>query len=430
MDVAITIGAAVVFFLLIMVSVGLHEIGHMAPARLFGVRVPQYSIGFGPKLWSRTFGDTEYALKAFPLGGSVRLLGMYPPASGRPSRWRRLGEWADSAREFEWDEISDIDVTAERLLFQKKVWQRVVIMASGPLMNLLICFVIMWCILGAYGMYQSQPVIAGVSACVKPVTATDQTCTAADPLSPAAAAGLRAGDRVVAFNGVAITSYDQLMSLIRANLDGEARITVERGGVAVELTPVHTMLNQVTDTWDPSVTVSAGFLGVTPTQELVRGGPVEALDQMGTMIGQSAVALVKLPMSVWNVMADLFAGKPRSQTSPMSIVGASWVAGEVVTAEGVDWQAKVVMFASLLASINLFLAVFNFVPLPPLDGGHILGAAWDGLRRLWARLRRKDMPRPFDTAKLLPVAYVVTVFLILCGVALIVADIVSPLRLF
>ena len=430
MDVAVTIVAAIAFFLLIMVSVGLHEIGHMVPARLFGVRVPQYSIGFGPKLWSKTKGDTEYALKAFPLGGSVRLLGMYPPASGRPSRWRRLGEWADSAREYEWEEISDADVAGGRLLYQKKVWQRVIIMASGPLMNLLICFVIMWCVLGAYGMYQAQPVIASVSECVKPVGAADQTCTAADPVAPAAAAGLRVGDRVTAFNGVAIESYDQLTSLIRANLDGAARITVERGGATVELAEVRTMVNQVSDPLDPSATVSAGFLGVTPTQELVKGGPAQAVGQMGTMIQQSVVALAKLPVSVWNVVADMVSGQPRSQTSPISIVGASWVAGEVATAEGVDWQAKIVMFASLLASINLFLAVFNFVPLPPLDGGHILGAAWDGLRRAWARLRRKAMPSPFDTAKLLPVAYVVTGFLLICGVALIIADIVNPLQLF
>ena len=430
MDVLVTIVAALAFFLLIMVSVGLHEIGHMVPARLFGVRVPQYSIGFGPKIWSKTKGETEYALKWFPLGGSVRLLGMYPPASGRPSRWRRLGEWADSAREYEWEEISDADVAGKRLLFQKKVWQRVIIMASGPLMNLLICFVIMWCVLGTYGTVQSQPVIASVSACVKPAGATDPACTPADPLSPAAASGMRAGDRVVEFNGVAINTYDQLTSLIRANLDGEARVTVLRDGVRVELTPVHTMIAQVADTWDPSATVSAGFLGVTPTQALVQGGPVEAIGQMGTMIGQSAVALVKLPVSVWNVVADMVTGKPRDLASPVSIVGASWVAGEVITADNVDWQAKIVLFASLLASVNLFLAVFNFVPLPPLDGGHILGAAWDGVRRGWAKLRGRAMPSPFDTAKLLPVAYAVTGFLLICGVVLIVADIISPLQIF
>jgi len=132
---------------------------------------------------------------------------------------------------------------------------------------------------------------------------------------------------------------------------------------------------------------------------------------------------------VWNVVVDMVQGHPRSATSPMSIVGASWVAGEVVSADGVAWQAKLVMFAMLLASINLFLAIFNLVPLPPLDGGHIAGAVYDRLRRAAAKLAHRKDPGPFDTAKLLPVAYGVTAFLLICGVALIVADIVSPLAL-
>ena len=429
MEIALTIGFAVVFFLLIMVSVGLHEIGHMVPARIFGVRVPQYFIGFGPRIFSRTVGETEYGLKAFPLGGYVRLLGMYPPASPHKGRRSRLGEFADEARAVEWDEITDKDVHDQRLLFQKKTWQRIVIMASGPAMNILVCFVLMWGVIGGYGTYQAQPVIATVSACVKPATTVDQTCGPADPASPAAQAGLKPGDRVVAFNGVQISSYDQLTSLIRANLDGEARLQVIRDGVTIDLPVVHTMINQVADTWDPSATVAAGFMGVTPTSELVRGGPGDVIRTMGTMIGQSAVALVKLPVSVWNVVVDMVQGHPRSATSPMSIVGASWVAGEVVTADGVAWQAKLVMFAMLLASINLFLAVFNLVPLPPLDGGHIAGAVYDRLRRAAAKLAHRKDPGPFDTAKLLPVAYGVTAFLLICGVALIVADIVSPLAL-
>jgi len=430
MSIAITIGFAIVFFVLIMVSVGLHEIGHMVPARLFGVRVPEYFIGFGPRIFSRKVGETEYGLKAFPLGGYVRLLGMYPPASPKAGKRSRLAEFADEARAVEWDEITEKDVADGRLLYQKKTWQKIVVMGAGPFMNLLICFLLLWAVIGAYGTYQAQPVIATVSACVKPANATDQTCAPTDPASPAAAAGLKPGDRVLSFNGVQITSYDQLTTLIRDNLDGAARIQVMRDGTVIDLPAVHTMVNQVADYWDPSTTVAAGFLGVTPTQELVRGGPAEVFPQMGQMIGQSVVALVKLPVSVWNVVVGMVEGQPRSDTSPMSIVGASWVAGEVVTADGVAWQAKLVLFAMLLASINLFLAVFNLVPLPPLDGGHIAGAIYDRLRRVAARLFGKKDPGPFDTAKLLPVAYGVTGFLLICGVALIVADIVSPLSLF
>jgi membrane-associated protease RseP (regulator of RpoE activity) len=151
---------------------------------------------------------------------------------------------------------------------------------------------------------------------------------------------------------------------------------------------------------------------------------------MWTMTRQSAVALAKFPVSVYYVAADMVTGQPRSISSPMSIVGASWIAGEAVTSDGVAEEAKVVMFASLLASINLFLAIFNLVPLPPLDGGHIAGALYEWLRRKAARLRGKLDPGPFDTAKLLPVAYGMWAFLLLCGIVLIVADVVNPLRLF
>lgn len=430
METVATVGFAIVFFLFIIVSIGLHEIGHMVPAKLFGVRVPQYFIGFGPTLFSRTKGETQYGFKAFPLGGYVRLLGMYPPASPHAGKPSRLAEFADEARAAEWDEISDEDVANNRLLYQKKTWQRVVVMFAGPFMNILICFAIMWGIVGFYGTYQEQPIIATVSACVLPATSTSQTCGANDPKSPAAQAGLKPGDTVVAFNGTQITSYTQLTTLIRDNMDGAATLTVLRGGQTITLPTVHTMVNQVASDTDPTATVQAGFLGVTPEENLVTGGPGDALSQMWTMTQQSVVALGKLPVSVWNSVVGMVEQQPRSLDSPMSIVGASWVAGEAVSAPGIDWQAKVVMFASLLASINLFLALFNLVPLPPLDGGHIAGAAYDWLRRQVAKLRRKVDPGPFDTAKWLPVAYAVTGFLIICGVALIVVDIVSPLNPF
>ncbi|MDR1237398.1 MAG: site-2 protease family protein [Propionibacteriaceae bacterium] len=425
-----TIVYALIFFTLIMLSVALHEVGHMVPAKLFGVKVPRYFVGFGPTIFSRKIGETEYGLKAFPLGGFVSLLGMYPPGSKRYGKPSRLMEFADAARAQEWEDISDQDVIDERLVYQKKTWQKVVIMFGGPLMNILIAFMLFWGITAGYGVWRAQPVISAVQDCVKTSSDTSTTCTDADPATPAAQAGVRPGDRIVEFNQVPITDYAQLTELIRANLDQAANIVVERDGARLELATVHTMINQVADEWDPTATVSAGFLGVVPTQELVKGGPVQALGDMWTMTKQSAVALAKFPVSVYYVAADMVTGQPRSISSPMSIVGASWIAGEVVTAEGVAPEARVMMFASLLGSINLFLAIFNLVPLPPLDGGHIAGALYEWLRRKVAALRGKLDPGPFDTAKLLPVAYGMWAFLLLCGIVLIVADVVNPLRLF
>jgi membrane-associated protease RseP (regulator of RpoE activity) len=428
-DTLVVIGFAVAFFALIMASVALHELGHMVPAKLFGVRVPQYFVGFGPTIWSRTRGETEYGVKGFPLGGYVRLLGMYPPRQDGKYRRTRLADFADTARQGEWTEITEADVANGRLFYQKKTWQKLVVMAGGPAMNLLIAFCLLLGVTAGYGVYRAQTTVAYVQQCI--VADPSRTeCQASDPLTPAARAGLRAGDRVLSFNGVAVDSYAQLSALIRANADGEARLVVERNGQQVVLTPVDTVINQVSSTVDPSVTVAAGWLGISPQQVLTRGGPADVLSDMWTMSVQSLVALVQFPVKVWNVVVGMATGQTRDVNSPISIVGASQVAGEIVANGELPVAQKAATFVSLLASVNLFLALFNFIPLPPLDGGHIAGALWEWLRRKAAKVFRRPDPGFFDTARLLPVAYGVGAFLLVSGVALILADIISPVKLF
>ncbi|MFT4294083.1 MAG: site-2 protease family protein [Micropruina sp.] len=427
MNTLLTIVFAVVFFGCIMASIALHELGHMVPAKLFGIRVPKYFVGFGPTIWSTTRGETEYGVKWFPLGGYVRLMGMYPPADGR-RRDSRLARFADTARSYEWSEITPDDVADGRLFYQKKTWQKLIVMAGGPAMNVLIAFVLFWSILGLHGSWQPQPVVAEIQPCI--VRENQPTTQCLVPDTPAAKSGIRAGDRVVEFNGVAIDSYPQLVELIRANLDGQARIVVERDGVRVPLATVNTVVSGVADELDPSKRIPAGWFGITPTSVLVKGGPVEVVQQMWMMTRQGLVAIGQFPVKVYNVVADLVQGKPRDIYGPLSILGASRAAGEVVASDGIDVTDKVVLFGSLLASVNLFLALFNFVPLPPLDGGHIAGALWEALRRAAARLSGRADPGPFDTARLLPIAYGVGAFLLISGAALIVADIISPMQLF
>lgn len=429
METLTVIGFAIAFFALIMASVALHEIGHMLPARRFGVRVPKYFVGFGPTMWSTKRGETEYGIKWFPLGGFVQLLGMYPPRADGKRRRTRLADFADTARDAEWEDITPADVDGERLFYQKQTWQKLVVMAGGPVMNLLIAFVLLLGVTASYGVLRPQTTLSYVQQCV--ITDTTRTeCAASDPASPAAQAGLKAGDRVVGFNGVPITSYNQLSGLIRANLAGEARLVVERDGRTVTLTPVHTIVNSVPDQLDPSARVQAGWLGVSPERVLVRGGPVDVLGDIWTMTQQSAVSLLQFPARVWHVVWGMATGQPRSLYDPISIVGASTVAGQVVASDEVDLGDKAATFFTLLASVNLFLAVFNFIPLPPLDGGHIAGALYEWARRKVALLRGRPDPGFFDTAKLLPVAYAVGAVLLTSGVALILADIVSPVQLF
>ncbi|WP_300078410.1 site-2 protease family protein, partial [Propioniciclava sp.] len=389
--------------------------------------VPRYFVGFGPTLWSTRRGATEYGLKWIPLGGFVQLLGMYPPRrpDAKPTRWQNF---ADEARAAEWDEITPAD--RGHLFHERKTWQKLIIMFGGPAMNLLIAFVLMWGVLGTYGAWRAQPVVQSVAPCVITEQREDPTCQPSDPVSPAAAAGLLAGDRIVTFNGTPIAGYDQLTALIRDNMGGPATLVVERDGQRVTLPTVNTLIRQVPATLDPSRAVDGGWLGVVPTYVHATGGPVEAIGDLWLMTKQSVVALAQFPVKVWNLAVDLVTGKPRDLYSPVSIVGASALAGQAAASDQATVADKAALFANLLAAVNLFLALFNLVPLPPLDGGHMAGALWEGLKRGIARLARRPDPGYIDTAKMLPVTYVVGGFLLLCGLVVIVADIVKPLQLF
>jgi membrane-associated protease RseP (regulator of RpoE activity) len=426
--VLLTVLFALLFFALIMASIALHEVGHLVPAKLFGVKVTQYFVGFGKTLWSFRRGETEYGIKAFPLGGYVRLVGMYPPQRHRADAKGRLERLADQARAYEWEDIRPQD--DGRLFFQKKTWQKVIVMLAGPAMNVLIAFVLFLGINVFHGSYEPTLTVEQVSECAVRADRADQTCTQGDPSTPAALAGVSTGDVLVSFNGTELTSWEQMGDLIRDNRDQPATVVVERDGELVELPTVNTVLNYVPDRLDPTRMVEAGFFGVSPATELVRGGPVATAQQMWTLTKQSAVALASFPVRIYNVAADLVTGQPRDVNSPLSIVGASRVAGEIGTTDSLEATEKVVTWVSLLAAVNLFVALLNLVPLLPLDGGHVAGAVYEWLRRVLARMSGRPDPGPVDTARGLPITYLVGGFLLLGGVVLILADIISPIRLF
>ena len=438
MEIVIYLAGALLFFALIMTSVALHEVGHLVPGKLFDVKTTQYFVGFGKTLWSRKKGETEYGVKSIPLGGYCRFVGMYPPdpESGK-LRTVRTGIFqsiADSAREAEWEDIKPED--DGRLFYQKKTWQKLIIMIGGPAMNLLLAFLILLAVTATHGIAEPTLKVAVVNECMisaereSSQNPADRTCGDNDPLTPAYQAGMQPGDTIVSFNGQRLAGWEELSEAIRANLDREARITVLRDGDSVELKPVHTVITGVQSRTDPSQTVQAGFLGVSPESEMVTGGPVMVVGQMWDMSVQSVHAILRFPVKVYNVAADLVTGQPRDENGPMSIVGASRIAGEVAATDLIDVPTKAAQMFILLGSVNLFLALFNFVPLMPLDGGHIAGAIYEWLRRQLAKLRGRPDPGPADTAKMLPVAYVVGGVIAISGVVLILADLIDPITLF
>ena len=437
----------VIFVVAIQASIGRHELGHMIPAKKFGGKVTQYFIGFGPTVWSKQVGETEYGVKAIPLGGYVKIVGMLPPgaedlaeevthdAQGnqvlkvRRSNTGMFTQLISDARAAEWDTIRPED--SERLFYKMPWWKKVIVMAGGPTVNLAIAFGIFLAVFASYGNpsdLRIEPQVARVEACVVPVEEDGRVCTPQDPVTPAVKAGLQAGDRIVAFNGTAITDWKQLQKLIRANDDGRAEITVRRDGRELALTTNTTVALRPTSPTDETQ-IQVGFLGFTPEAALAHGGVLYTLGQMGHMTKDTVVALGTLPVKVWGVAEAIAGVKERAIDSPVSIVGGGRLAGETVSHEAFPVVDKAVFLLMLIAGFNFFIGMFNFIPLLPLDGGHIAGALFEAVRRAFARLRGRPDPGYVDVAKLLPIAYVVASFMLVMGVVLIVGDLVVPLHL-
>ena len=412
----VNIVGALIFFALILVSVGLHELGHFLPGKVFKVKILQFFIGFGKNIWKTKKGETEYGVKIVPLGGYVRMLGMYPPAKEGKNTW--LKRVADSARETEWQSITAEDIAGKRLYFQKPLWQRLIIMFSGVGMNLILAFGLFLGVNLGYGQAQNSMEITRVWDCVDPAA---DVCVP----TPAVAMGLMAGDHVEAFNGTTYEKWADLSAAIRANLDGMVQLTVVRDSARIDLPQVTGMVYTTADPDNPGQTMEVGFLGVSVGYEMVKIGPGGTAQEMWYMTSESVKAIVKLPVTAVNVLVDMITGQPRDPNSPISILGASIIAGDVASADA-PAGARVAFYLRLLASVNLFVGLINLVPLLPFDGGHVAAGIFEAIRRWIAKLRGKEDPGPADTAKLLPVTYFMTILLIVIGVILIVADIIAP----
>jgi membrane-associated protease RseP (regulator of RpoE activity) len=347
--------------------------------------------------------------------------------SVRKSNTGLFAQLVSDARAAEWETIAPED--EPRLFYRMEWWQKVVVMAGGPTVNLLIAFFIFAGLFATFGNPSDEKVhttVDSVSACIVPAAQEGRACTPADPVSPAAQAGLKSGDRFVSFNGTPVQTWAQMQDLIRGNNAGQATIVVDRAGQTITLHTNTLVEPRPTDPNDPKKLTPVGFLGVAPTTSLGHGGLVYTVQEMGGLAKQSAIALATLPVKVWGVAQAIAGVKPRAADSPVSIVGGGRIAGETASASGFPIQDKLVNLLFLVAGFNFFIGLFNFVPLLPLDGGHIAGAIWEAIRRGYARIRHRPDPGYVDVAKLLPVAYVVASFLLVMGVVLIVGDLVVP----
>jgi membrane-associated protease RseP (regulator of RpoE activity) len=312
------------------------------------------------------------------------------------------------------------------------------------MMNLLLAVGMMAVIMTGFGIATDTPRVSSVSACMIPGNApADRTCQVGDKPAPAAGAGLQPGDVIVAYDGVKVTTWDQVRTAIRANHGSPVSLTVRRGGQDLTLKATPVIDNRpVIDAQGNGVRGSdgkyklepVGFLGVTPTTELVRQPLSAVLPAVGDNLVKVAGVVLRIPQKMVGVAQAAFGSGARDPNGPISVVGAARFGGEIASAQGtaaapITFGDKVAPMLGLVASINMALFVFNLIPLLPLDGGHVAGAVWEAVRRRVNRLLHRPDPGPVDVARALPLAYGVASVLIGMSVLLIYADIVRPVRL-
>jgi membrane-associated protease RseP (regulator of RpoE activity) len=438
----------IVFALGLLASIALHEVGHMVPAKKFGVKVTQYMVGFGPTLWSKRKGDTEYGIKAIPLGGYIRMIGMVPPRiDGKRSRWpRRL---ATAVEEFRSASRSEV-ITAEdepRQFYRLTPGKKMIVMVGGPSMNLLIYLVLTVILLTVIGQRHDDATttVSVVEQCVVPANSTAASSTTCpSTATPAPAYGvLKPGDKLLSIAGVKVSSWDDAVAVIEKSANKTLPLVVERGGtdVSLSITPVENV-KYAND--QGTKTKTAGFIGVSPEihsyykQESVTAVPGE----VGSQLKQGLSALASYPSKIHSLWQTVFEGKPRDPAGAVGVVGLGEIGGQIASTDGLDLRDKVYSLIGLLASVNLLLFLFNLLPLLPLDGGHVAGAMVEAVKRGRARLRVRNQPPAtdgvavktrdpiyVDTAQMLPVVYAIASVLILMTLLVVYADIVKPINI-
>lgn len=396
------------FIVALLFSVMVHEFGHYITARHFGMRVSEFFLGFGTKIWSTVRGETEFGIKAIPAGGYCRIEGMSP---------------------------TEGLIGGERDFYRAKGSRKLIVLGAGSFLHFVLGFVLLLILFMGIGTGQVTSTISQISPCV-PAATGNQACTATSPKSPAKSAGLKAGDKIVSINGKRITDWSTDVEVIRNSAGVPLVFGIDRGSAKVtNSNSIGTPDFEITITPQPRVVngKTIGFVGIINKFALVRNDPVTAVKRAttttGSFISASFKSLFSLPGKIPELWAQTVGGKPRDATGLVGVVGVARVSGEAVGSAKLSVAERFATFILIIASLNIFVGIFNLLPLLPLDGGHMAVAIADELRAFLARLRGRSRPPAIDVAVLTPITMVVFVFLVGLTLLLLVADIVNPISL-
>jgi membrane-associated protease RseP (regulator of RpoE activity) len=383
----------------IVVMIFLHELGHYLTAKWSGMKVTEFFIGFGPKIWSFRRGETEYGLKVVPAGAYVRIIGM-----------NNL------------DEVDPVD--EPRTYRQKSFPERLLVVSAGSLMHFAQAFVLLVVLLGVVGF-------PGRSIANPPDRASAWEINTVEGDSAAQAAGLEEDDLIVAVDGVPVSRYDELSdALAPYDVGDEVRLTVERDGVErtveAELGPRPAGV--------PGGEPGSPFLGVGSSKHF-SDEPIG----LGTAIVRAPGEMLRFTGQTFGAMAGFFSpdgigdfatnvGEANDRDSGSGGSGSSADDdGRLISIIGVvqlgsqDVENRGAFLLALFFSLNMFIGIFNMLPLLPLDGGHAAMAIYERIRSRPGRTYHADF------AKLLPLTYAVVMVLVVLGVTAMYLDIVDPI---
>jgi membrane-associated protease RseP (regulator of RpoE activity) len=395
---------ALFFVVALLISIVLHEAGHMVCARWSGGKVTEFFVGFGPKLWSFVRGETEYGVKAIPAGGYVKIVGMT-----------------------DLDEIEPGD--EDRALKNKPARKRLLTLSAGSLMHFLIALFLFAFVPMVWGTQQSNTSVGSVEACMVPSgtnAGATTGCSSSQP-SPATKAGLVAGDKIKTVDGKAATDPTTLVNLLHALPGGKPATIVytDANGATHTTTVTPVSSSDVTET--SGNTGKGSLIGIQLGATTVHSNPIAAIktsgDNFWLSIRDTFQGLGSIPASIPKLFTSTVDHTQRSTSSPVGVVGMAEVSGTLYQQGGLG---SVLL---LVAEVNVFIGVFNLLPILPLDGGHIAILLYEEARKRFYRLIRRPDPGRVDLNKMMPVAYGFLLFFVCLTVLLVAADVTNPIRL-
>jgi membrane-associated protease RseP (regulator of RpoE activity) len=372
------------FVFALLFSVMVHEFGHYLTARRYGMRVSEFFLGFGTRIWSKKRGETEFGIKAIPAGGYCRIEGMTPR-----------------------DEMPEGE--ADRAFYRASSLRKLIVLGAGSFLHFVLGYLLLFILLAGVGVNQVLPVIDSVAA-----------------NSAASAAGFQKGDKIIAIDGDRSTDWENQLSKIRNSQGRELVFTISRGGVEQKISAAPRMTNIE----DGSSRYVLGIINEFGTKRI---SPIQSVTTAAELTWRfttaSAKSLVQLPTKIPALWGQTFGGEKRDENGLVGVVGVARVSGQAAASGELTTSERLGTFILIVASLNIFVGLFNLLPILPLDGGHMAVAIADEIRAFFARLRRKPRPAAIDVQVLTPITAVVFVVLAALTVLLLIADIFNPILL-